>query len=320
MLKIEKKDIRFNSADGEHKVAATSYKPLGPVFCVLQIAHGLCEHKGRYEQFARFMAQSGVAVYINDHLGHGKTAAKKEYGYFGQHGSREFVLQDLKQMHDIAKEVFPGVPQVLLGHSMGSFFARAFVVRWPQELNGLILSGTTGQSPFLGFGLSAASVLEKSHGIQHRSKFLQRLTFGSYLGRIKKAKTRFDWLSTDEEVVRRYILDSQCNFLFTVGGYYELFHILQEVSGPAWANAMPKSLPIFLFAGTEDPVGNYGKGVQQVEAWLNQAGVGPLFSKLYPNARHEVLNETVKEEAYKDVLFFLKACCEVSSGTQSDTA
>ncbi len=308
MRQIEKKDIRYKSADGQNEVAAVLYEPQGTVFCVLQIAHGLCEYIARYDDFSRFLAQNGVAVCGNDHLGHGDTAqSADDYGYFGPHGARAFVLRDIKYLAEECQTRYPGVPYVLLGHSMGSFFARKFACVWPEMLDGLILSGTSGHSPLLRMGLSMARVLEKSHGERYRSPFLQKLTFGSYLARIPNANTRYDWISGEEEVVRQYVRDEKCNFLFTVGGYYELFHILHEVSGKSWAMAMPKDLPIFLFSGAEDPVGDFGHGVRQVEAWLKKAGVGPLSLTLYPGGRHEMLNEKDRKQVYSDILEFLKA-------------
>ncbi len=307
MHQIEKKDIHYKSADGKNTVYAVMYLPKETPICVLQISHGLCEYMGRYDHFARFLAQNGVAVCGNDHLGHGYTAVtEQDYGYFGVRGARNFILQDVKHMSDFSSEAFPNIPHVLLGHSMGSFFARAFAVQWPQSIDGLILSGTSGNIPLLGFGLQMARILEKKYGPRYRSKSLQRLTFGRYLAQIPKANTRYDWVSSETEVVHQYVLDSKCNFMFTVNGYYELFSILQDVSGSTWAANMPKNLPIFLFSGEEDPVGNYGKGVHQVENWLKDAGVGPLICRMYPKGRHEMLNEKDKEIVYNDVLIFLR--------------
>ncbi len=307
MHRIEKKGIRYKSADGKNDVSAVLYSPCEKPFCILQISHGLCEYIERYDHFARFMAENGVAVCGNDHLGHGNTAVSPDdYGYFGVRGARAFVLQDIKTMNEWVGDVFPGVPRVILGHSMGSFFARAFAVHWPNQVAGLILSGTSGSNPMLDAGLQAARIMEKTRGARHRSKFLRRLTFGSYLIRIQNPNTRYDWVSSEIEVVRQYVLDPKCNFLFTVSGYYELFSILKEVSGPSWAEKMPKQLPVYLFCGEEDPVADYGRGMLQVEKWLQDAGVTSLSSRQYPGGRHEMLNEKDRLMVYEDVMEFLK--------------
>lgn len=312
MPKTEKRDIRFKSADGQSMVAGFFYTcEEAPPVCVLQISHGMCEYMGRYEDFARFLAGQGVAVCGNDHLGHGETANHPDdYGYFTEKNGRRHILEDLKTMNQKAHEAFPGLPVVLLGHSMGSFFARRYAVLWPESIQGLILSGTGGKNPLAGAGIALVRALQAVYGPRHRSRLVRSMAFGSYLNKIEKPLTRFDWVSRDMDVVRDYSQNPLCNFTFTLNGFHELFKILDEVSSPAWAVGVTKDMPVYLFSGDADPVGDYGKGVVQVAGWLRGAGVKHLEYKLYPGGRHEMLNELGREEVYADVLAVLRGWCE----------
>ncbi len=308
MQKTERKDIWFNSSDNIHKIQAHFYtnanvKP----FCILQISHGMSEYMRRYEEFASFLAACGVVVCGNDHLGHGgSVATEDDLGFFTEKGGRRFVLQDLKQMGKIARTAFPGLPLVLLGHSMGSFFARRYAAMWPQDIDGLIISGTGGKNPLVNFGLALSSVIAKTNGARTRPPLLHNMAFGSYLAKVPNPATPHDWISRDSEVVAKYSADPLCTFHFTANGFHELLAVLKKVSGPAWAVQVRKDMPVLMIQGSADPVGNYGKGPNQVRRWMHAAGVKNLEYITYEGARHEVLNETNRADVYNDVLQFLK--------------
>lgn len=307
MPKAEKKDIWFDSADGAHKIAGYFYtNPAVVPFCIVQISHGMCEYMGRYEDFAAFLAASGFVVCGNDHLGHGSSVAGPEdYGFFGKNGRRA-ALQDLYTMNRLAREAYPGLPLVLLGHSMGSFFARQYAAQWPATIDGLIISGTGGPNPLAPVGIALAGLLQKLKGPRHRSPLLQSMAFGTYLKKIENPRTPYDWISRDEEIVKAYAADPKCTFLFTANGFHELFSALRDVSSPAWAQKLSKTTPVLVFAGEADPVGNYGEGVQTVYRWLQDAGIQQTALILYPGGRHEMLNETNRAVVYADVLAFLQ--------------
>ena len=307
MLQIERKDIRFDSADGQNQIAGYLYThPEVKPHLVLQISHGMCEHIERYEDFAGFLAKNGIAVCGNDHLGHGSSVKTEEdFGFFTKKGGYEFVLQDLKTMNGIIHNHFPGLPVVLLGHSMGSFYARQYAVQWPESIDGLIISGTGGPNPATAIGKNMAALISKTQGERHRSSMLYNLAFGTYLKKIENPRTPYDWISRDTDIVDIYAADPRCTFRFTANGYHELLSILQKVSSPDWAVGIRKDMPVLMISGDADPVGGYGKGVETVRDWLKGAGVKNLTFKLYPGARHEVLNETNREEVYNDVLAFL---------------
>ncbi|MDL2252866.1 alpha/beta hydrolase [Ruminococcaceae bacterium OttesenSCG-928-I18] len=308
MRPTEKRGIRFESADGRGVISGVFFEnPDVEPFCLLQISHGMCEYMGRYAHFAEYCARNGVVVFGNDHIGHGASAGcVDDLGYFGEKGARRFAIRDLKIMNQMAKEAYPELPVVLLGHSMGSFFARQYAVQWPDTIEGLILSGTGGPNPMAGGGVAITKAMMKWRGDRHRSKFVEGLVFGAYLNEIQQPRTRYDWVSSDIEVVRQYVSDPYCNFHFTLSGFHELFSALREVSSPAWAVQIKKTMPIMIFSGAEDPVGDHGKGVKKVYDWLRGAGVKHIEYRLYPGGRHEMLNEVNREEVYEDILAFLK--------------
>lgn len=307
-MSVKKRSISFDSADGHTKVAAYLYTDAArPPRAVVQLSHGMCEYIGRYDDFAAYLCAQGYAVCGNDHLGHGATADGGTVGYFADHGGAALVLEDLHSMNRIAHEQFPGLPVVLFGHSMGSFFARWYAARWPDTIDGLVICGTGGPNPLGGIGLALTRFLARRKGPKYRSKLINELAFGNYLRKIPNAKTPYDWISRDEEIVQAYAADRKCTFVFTVSAFHDLMTALKQVSSQRWADALPKQLPVLVISGEMDPVGDYGKGVRTVHHWLQQAGVKDLSMTLYPGARHELINETCRGTVYEDLRRWLDA-------------
>lgn len=314
MSEVKKSDISFKSADGINTIAGYFYVcPQIKPRAILQISHGMCEYIGRYDDFAAFMARNGFVVCGNDHLGHGASVGETgTYGYFGDKDGRKYVLQDLHRMNSIACKQHPGLPVVLLGHSMGSFFARLYAVTYPETLQALLISGTGGPNPLGGVGILLTDFLAKLKGPRYRSVFINRLAFGAYLKRIESPATPYDWITSDARIVRSYAADSRCTFVFTVSAFHELMSVLDAVNKPAWAEKVDKQLPVLLFSGDMDPVGDYGKGVEKVYHMLKKADVQDVELRLYRGGRHEMLNEVNREEVYRDVL----AWCNARVGTR----
>ena len=309
MPEVKKNAISFKSSNGTDIVAGYYYTCPGmEPRCILQISHGMCEYIGRYDDFAGYMAQKGYVVCGNDHLGHGATSSGPNGtdGYFAEKDGRKFVLQDLHEMNRLAREAYPGLPVILLGHSMGSFFARQYAALWPDTIDGLVICGTGGPNPLGGVGLALTRVLGAVRGGKYRSKFINNLAFGAYLKRVPSPDTPYDWISRDKEIVAAYAQDPKCTFIFTVSAFHELMAILRDVSSPAWAARLKKSTPVLMISGDMDPVGDYGEGVKKVFGWIKEAGVRDAQLKLYPGARHEVLNETNRAEVYADVAAWLE--------------
>ena len=298
--------LQFPSADGQHTSAAVVYTMPGvPVRAVLQLSHGMCEYVRRYEPMAQFYAAHGIALAGNDHLGHGDTARPGELGFYGTPGGRRYLVQDLHTMNALLHQKFPGLPVFLYGHSMGSFYARWYAEQWPATIRGLVLSGTRGPGLLNQLGQVLATIVAAVRGDRAVSQAFVQLNLGSYCKRIPGATSRNAWISRDDAVVQAYDADPLCTFPFTVGTYREMLATLNHVNRKQWAQALDKDLPVLLIAGDADPVGDYGAGVRKVWAMLGDAGVRDLTCQIWEGARHELHNETNRQEVFDYVLTWL---------------
>lgn len=311
-MKVTKGNIErgtFKSSDGVNDVAYFVFtNPDVKPRAIVQISHGMQEYMLRYEDLAFYLAENGYVVCGNDHLGHGETSkGPEDDGFMGENDGYNFVVKDLHQMTEVIKEKYPGLPVFMLGHSMGSFFCRYYASLYPNELAGLIISGTGGPNPLGGIGLALTKLLIKFKGAKAKSPFIENLAFGAYTKRIPDAKTGKEWVTRDPELFEKYVNDPRCSFKFTLAGYKDLMTVLNLVNKKEWAASLSKDLPIFLFSGSEDPVGDYGKGVKAVYDMLQEAGVKRVAVKLYKDARHEVHNELIgtRDSLYKDLLAWL---------------
>lgn len=300
-----KKEFFFPSVSGLADIHACSFFPEDKesVRAVIQIAHGMAEHLERYEKFAGVLCENGFAVYINDHLGHGKSVKNDdELGYFGEKDGWKNFIDDCHQLMQIAKKENPGKPYIFFGHSMGSFVAREFTKCYAEKLSGAVFCGTAGPNPAAGAGIAVAKLIGKMKGSHYRSKFIDNLAFGTYNKQFE-GRTNFDWLTRDNDEVDKYIADKYCGFLFTAYGYRDMFSLLSRVSSKKWAEEYSKKLPVLLISGSKDPVGANGKGVEKVFNMLKDAGKNNVTMHLYEDARHEILNESkCFDKVCKDVI------------------
>ena len=302
MIEITEANLfSFPSSDGLHTV--TGYRfPVANPRALVQISHGMIEHVGHYTDLISRLNAAGIAVFANDHLGHGRTAKPEEYGIFGKKGAREFVVQDLHTVTGITKSEYPDLPFILIGHSMGSFLARIYASRWGDELDGLVILGTAGPNPALPVAKVLAALSSGLLGPDHPGKILSKLAFGSYNSRYEKGVSEKAWITSDQAELDRFENDPASNFKFSAGGFCELFAMIGEISKKSWAKKIPKDLPIFLASGDMDPVGGWGKGVTKVSKMLEGAGAEKLTFRLYPGFRHELHNEVGRDEFYRDLL------------------
>lgn len=298
-MKVIKTEFTFKSVSGLADIHAAKYIPENAeVKGVFQIAHGMAEHLERYEPFIDVLCENGYAVYINDHLGHGKSVTSdEELGYFGEKDGWKNFIEDCYQLLKIAKKDYGDKPYYFFGHSMGSFVSRSFTFKYADELTGAVFCGTSGPNPAAPIGAKVASLIGKVKGSHYRSKFIDNLAFGAYNKKFE-GRTAFDWLSRDNDQVDKYIADKYCGFLFTAYGYRDMFSLLGSVSNDKWFTEYPKQLPVLIISGEMDPVGNYSVGVRQVYDKLREAGKSNVDLHIYPNGRHEILNE---REAFGDV-------------------
>jgi alpha-beta hydrolase superfamily lysophospholipase len=300
-------EFYLSSTDGRSKLHVMRWLPDdGHIRAVLQLAHGIAEHIGRYDAFARFMANNGFAVVGNSHLGHGQSASETDRGFFADNRGWDTVVEDLYLLYETTKTQYPGKPYFLLGHSMGSFLTRTFLIRYPGTLTGCIISGTGQQAnALLNAGLALAAIERRLFGARRQSARLNLLCFGAYNRRIPNHRTPNDWLTRDSELVDKFTADDACGWVPTVGIFADLLGGIKFIGSKKNIAKMQKDLPILFISGREDPVGDYGVGVEKVYRLFKEAGIKDVTLKLYDGGRHEMLNETNREEVYNDVLAWI---------------
>lgn len=272
---------------------------------VVQIFHGMAEHSERYTDFANYLVDKGGAVYVSDHRGHGRNAVSDDdYGFWPEKNEWSNVVDDLKILNDITAKNFPNIPNFILGHSMGSFLARTFITSYNAGLKGVILSGT-GANPtmVLEAGKLIARIQCFFSGVSKRSNLLDKMSFGSFN---KGYHSPFQWLSRDQEIVDKYIADPRCGEVFTCSFYRGFMSGLIQINKLKNANRIRKELPLLFVSGKNDPVGNFGKGVKKSYEFYEKAGLKNLDFRLFDGARHEILNETNKQEVYDFVFNWIE--------------
>ena len=303
----EFREFFYESSTGKNKIRARMCIPDGSPKGVVQIAHGIAEHIDRYEDFMRFLAENAYVAVGNDHLGHGKSIARlDEQGIFAENNGWSFVVEDMKKLREQVKEQFPNIPYVFFGHSMGSFLTRTFLILHPDLYDAAILSGTGHQSAALiNGGYLAAQLMTKLKGPRASGQALNDMAFGSYCKRIENPRTPFDWLSRDNETVDRYIADPLCGFVCKTSLYRDMMGGLKFLTSQKNIGKMNKKAPIYFMSGAEDPVGDYGAGVEKAYKSFCNAGLTDVMIRLYPGGRHEMLNEINRDTVKQDILNWL---------------
>ncbi len=296
------KKIPFTSITGE-TLERYTWQPEGKIHGILQLVHGMAEHIARYDSLGNFLADKGFVVVGHNHLGHGNTA--KVQGFFAKENGWDALLADMHKVREAVQVEHPGVPYFLLGHSMGSFLTRCYLKTHSQGLKGAVLSGT---GAFSTIEVLMGLILSKSLMLLGRgekpAKIVDTLAFSANNRPFAPAATPFDWLSRDQIQVKKYVDDPLCGFVFTACGYHDLFTGLKRLNHPEWVQE--KSLPMLFMSGARDPVGKSGMGVKKVIEKYEQAGLKDITFRLYPDARHEVLNETNRQEVFLDLAAWLK--------------
>ena len=305
---MKTEDFTFPSATGVCTISASCYKPDGDVDCVLVIHHGMAEHRERYNDFIEYLTSNGIAVFMHDMANHGRSNQDKTLtGYFGKYEGYKNLVKDLKTMFDRAKSTYPDKKIIMMGHSMGSFITRCFTAWYGNAgFDAAIYMGTGGANPIAGVGDKLSALVSKIKGPTYKSKTIDKMTFGSYNDKFEK-RTASDWLTRDQSIVDKYIADEYCGFLFSVQGMNDLVKLNIEANTNQWYNSVPKNIPILLTSGDMDPVGNFGKGIKEINEKLLATDHSKTKIILYPQGRHEILNEINKNEVYKDILDFIKS-------------
>ncbi|MBQ8559648.1 MAG: lysophospholipase [Tyzzerella sp.] len=298
-----KREFYYPSRDGVTQIHAIEWIPKGEVTAVLQMCHGMVEYIDRYHEFADFLTKHGVYVVGHDHLGHGKSVISQEkLGFFHETDGNAYVIADIQQLRMQTEKKYPGVPYFIMGHSMGSFLVRQYLGLYSGGLSGAIIMGT-GEQPSLvvNAGKLVCKIIAARKGWDYRSKFVNNLAVGAYEKKMGAA-----WLSKNPENVKKYHEDPLCGFIFTVNAYYHMFSGIAKMNQQEKEGKAAKTLPLLFIAGKDDPVGNYGKGVENVYRKYKKCGYQDVELKLYEEDRHEILNEEDKDVVFQDILTWLE--------------
>lgn len=297
----------FNAKDGE-KIFYYRWKvdlPKG----IVQIAHGVGEHAGRYKRIAKILQKQGYDVFANDHRIHGNSIKSKEYlGVYEGENYFEDAVNDMYDLTKIIQKEYPKEKIILFGHSMGSLLSRQYITEYGENIKALILSGTGSYIKSLGsIGLAGANMVKFFKGRKRSSNTLKSVFFSEFNKKFKPNRTQVDWISRDETAVDLFAEDPLRIEDFSISMFIDILKGSKKINDLETFKATPKHIPIYIFSGDKDPVGEMGKGVQKVASQYIKAGINDLTLKLYEGGRHEMLNETNKKEVEQDFLNWLNS-------------
>lgn len=302
MVRVIDKEVL--SSDKKHMLKGKVYLPEGAVKGLFHVVHGMTEYIGRYDAFMRKMAESGYITFGYDHIGHGQTAAKEELGYFAGNDSWRLLVDDVFLFgKEVKNEMGKALPLILMGHSMGSFIVRLTAAKY-DHCDKLIIMGTGGPNPASGAGIALSGILKKLKGSHGYSDLIYSMAFGSYNKGFEHENDKYAWLSVDRANRDRYRKDPLCTFLFTVSAMQDLVKLNKYSNDQGWFDKINKKMPILLLSGSEDPVGEHGKGIKKVFALLKEKGAN-VHMKLYEGYRHEILQDFCKDDVINDILVFV---------------
>jgi alpha-beta hydrolase superfamily lysophospholipase len=293
------------TANDHSRLYVNQWLPDAPPKALIMVSHGMAEHGGRYVRLAEALCGAGYGVFALDQRGHGRTADEGTLGLFAEQDGWSKVVGDLASLNQHIGQQQPGVPIILLGHSMGSYIAQAYLLHHSASLHGAVLSGSNFQPVAL---YRAARLITRAErlrqGLRGRSALIEFLSFGSFNQAFKPNRTAFDWLSRDPDEVDRYLQDPLCGFRCTNQLWFDLLGGLQQISKASNLAQIDPGLPILVIGGECDPVSE-GKRLKSLAHALREAGCQNLQLNIYPQARHEVFNETNRDEVTADVLTWL---------------
>lgn len=281
--------------------------PEGDVKGIIQLVHGMAEHKERYFPFMEFLAEAGYATIMHDHRGHGDSVkAADDLGYFYDE-TGTYVVEDVRTVGAYAEQRFPGAPLYLFGHSMGALIVRVYLKKYDDTIKKLIVCGAPGKNPVVGVAKMLINVLKTFKGERNRSMLMYNLSLGPFNKTIENPRTPCDWLTVNEANVDAYLADPKSGFFFTLNGYQNLMCVMEECFKESGWGMKQKDVPIFFIAGSEDPCISGKKGWEESMEFLRGRGYSQVNGKLYEGYRHEILNETIFQQVYNDVLQFIEA-------------
>ncbi len=313
---VRKEELTYKSRDRQTMLHAIRWIPEGEPKAILQIIHGMQEYIDRYEEFANYLAERGIIVIGNDHLGHGGSVGTRgTYGYFCKNDPATVLVRDAHRLKKMTQEDYPGIPCFILGHSFGSFVAREYITRYGTGIRGAIIQGTAFMPAGTVKSLNGlVSFLQVLMGEKYRSSMVNNMAFKGYLKKIPNPRTQFDWLSHNEASIDKYIADPACNFVFTLNGFKTMAELLKRIQDMDKMEDIPKKLPILITGGKEDPVGNYGEALDRLyDIYKNGLKIENVELKVYDEMRHELQQEIGREKVYEDQYGWLMKVIESGS-------
>jgi len=304
-MTYEIKEFAVTATDNIHTLVGKLYIPDGEIKGLFHIVHGMCEYIDRYDSFMAFLAENGYVAFGYDNLGHGKTAKDdSELGFIAHRNGWKYLVNDVNAYEAAVRTLYPDKPLYLFGHSMGSFIARLSAESNGNNIDKFVICGTAGKNPLAVPGIALTNIIKLLFGEKHISKLVLSMAFGTYNKRFEKL-SEYEWLTKDREIIEKYKNDKYCAFSFTVSAMHDLIKLISLCNRGKWYTNLNKNLPVLLVSGEDDPVGNYGKGVNQIHKKLNAAGINSDI-KLYENCRHEILNDTCRQQTMDDILEFIE--------------
>ncbi len=299
--------FHYPSARDGCSIHALEWSPEGPPRGIVQLVHGISEHIGRYDETARFLAEHGFLVCGEDHLGHGRTVSDGSYGFFAPENGWTLAARDIRALRKLEGARHPNLPYFLLGHSMGSFLTRTYLILWPGTVSGAVLMGTGQEpAPLVALGRLISALECRRLGPRGVSPLVHTLSLGAYNRRFRPNRTHSDWLSRDPAEVDAFLADPLCQPRPTVSLFRDMMRALQFIARRDQLARMDPSVPVCFLSGQEDPVGGMGRGVEKVVRMFRDAGCRNLSVRLYPGARHELFHEQNRREVWADLLNWLE--------------
>lgn len=302
------KEFFLDSQYDDLRLAVALVEPECPIKGVVQLVHGMCEHKERYYEFMQWLAGEGYACIIHDHRGHGASVKRPEDLGYMYAGGWKALVDDVKTVGDWARNAYPGADFTLFGHSMGSLVVRSYAKRHDDSIDRLFVCGSPSDNPAKGAGKLIADAAGTLLGWHHRPKLMQAMSFGAYnkpfAGECDAAGKPYvsAWVCSNREVLDKYHADPLCQYVFTANGFSNLMGLMKDCYSPAGWKLSNPSLPIHFISGAQDPCRISDKDFDNAVAAMRKVGYADVSAKLYPGMRHEILNETDRLTVWRDIL------------------
>lgn len=299
---MKEENIKIISDQDSLELDCLLIKPNKEIKAIVEIAHGMNEHKERYIDFMKFLAKNGYASFIHDHRGHGKSIKNNnDLGYFYEDNA-SYVVEDLHQINEYLKNKFKDKKIILFGHSMGSMIVRKYISKYAHTIDGLIVCGSPSKNNASKLGLKVVKFLKSIKGERYRSEFVKKLMFGGF---DKKGSEPNSWVCHNKEILKLYNEDELCKYTYTLNGYENIIKLMIDIYNPKIYNRNNLDLPIYFIAGNDDPVIKSKKDFNEAINFLEKIGYHNIDNTLYDDMSHEILNEVNNNLVYDDILNWL---------------